>query len=386
MDPAQCPVAVAALEKPFQRVLLRRSAGPPGSLPDDLLHPVKVRLADDGVMRPLIDDPVSLILRDRPLFVEAGLVPLAPHQCPGVLILVEDVQHRGRRPAVLFGGFAEPSAPRIFLPEVGAGGQDALAVQPAGDGGTAHPLQGHIEDTPHHRRRVPVYHQLVPDRGMELKAIGSEAAYVFALLHHDDLRRGGLDGQVLAVCLIDDVPQDHIHAGGHALVIIAVIAVIDGDIADAQEGKDTFQIVAHLGVITVASGKILCQFFEEPARSLQKIISELFISISAIVIIDWDVYNNIDIIVLVNNLGGANMSDINALLEKAINETAKLSDGEDFLLRDLFKGYEWNRISRSNRLLLGTLFLNKINSENLDISASAKTSSGQQKYQIVRRK
>ena len=93
---------------------------------------------------------------------------------------------------------------------------------------------------------------------MELKAIGSEAAYVFALLHHDDLRRGGLDGQVLAVRLIDDVPQDHIHAGGHTLVIIAVVAVIDGDIADTEKGKDTFQIVAHLGVITVASGKILC--------------------------------------------------------------------------------------------------------------------------------
>ena len=58
-----------------------------------------------------------------------------------------------------------------------------------------------------------------PDRGVEPEAIGSEAAYVFALLHHDDLRRGGLDGQVLAVRLIDDVPQDHIHAGGHALVI-----------------------------------------------------------------------------------------------------------------------------------------------------------------------
>lgn len=79
------------------------------------------------------------------------------------------------------------------------------------------------------------------------------------------------------------------------------------------------------------------------------------------------------------------MSDINALLEKAINETAKLNNGEIFLLRDLFKGYEWNRISRRNRLLLGTLFLIKINNENLDVSASAKTSSGQQKYQIVRR-
>ncbi len=250
-------MAVAAFEKPFQRILLRRPFCPSRSLPDDLLHPVKVRLADDGAMRPFIDDPVRLILRDCPLFMEAGLVPLAPHQRPGVLILVEDVQHRGRRPAVLFGGFAEPSAPRIFLPEVGARGQDALAVQPAGDGGTAHPLQGHIEDTLHHRRRVPVYHQLVPDRGVEPEAIGSEAAYVFALLHHDDLRRGGLDGQVLAVRLIDDVPQDHIHAGGHALVIIAVVAVIDGEIADTEEGKDALQIVAHLGIVPVASGKIL---------------------------------------------------------------------------------------------------------------------------------
>lgn len=112
----------------------------------------------------------------------------------------------------------------------------------------------------------------------------------------------------------------------------------------------------------------------------------MIIYILALVIINWIVYNDINIFVSAGNLGGAIMSDINALLEKAINETKKLNDGEDFLLRDLFKGYEWNRISRSNRLLLGTLFLNKINSENLDISASAKTSSGQQKYQIVRRK
>ena len=79
------------------------------------------------------------------------------------------------------------------------------------------------------------------------------------------------------------------------------------------------------------------------------------------------------------------MSDINILLAKAIGETANLYDGEIFLLRDLFKGYEWNRISRSNRLLFGTLFLNKINSEALDIKVGAKTSSGQQKYQIIRR-
>jgi hypothetical protein len=111
----------------------------------------------------------------------------------------------------------------------------------------------------------------------------------------------------------------------------------------------------------------------------------MIIYILILVIINRIVYNNINIVVSIGNLGGSIMSDINALLEKAINETAKLNDGEVFLLRDLFKGYEWNRISRSNRLLLGTLFLNKISSENFDISASEKTSSGQQKYQIVRR-
>lgn len=79
------------------------------------------------------------------------------------------------------------------------------------------------------------------------------------------------------------------------------------------------------------------------------------------------------------------MSDINVLLEKAVNETTELIDGEVFWLRDLFKWYKWNRISRSNRLLLEALFLNKITSDNLEIAASAKTSSGQQKYQIVRR-
>lgn len=78
------------------------------------------------------------------------------------------------------------------------------------------------------------------------------------------------------------------------------------------------------------------------------------------------------------------MSDINELLEQAVGETVNLRDGEVFLLRDLFKGYEWNRISRSNRLLLGTLFLNKISSENHEVIANEKASSGQQKYQIVR--
>ena len=59
----------------------------------------------------------------------------------------------------------------------------------------------------------------------------------------------------------------------------------------------------------------------------------------------------------------------NELLDLAIAETQNIKENEVFLVKDLFKGYEWNRISRSNRLLLGTLFLNYkyIKNKNLSV-------------------
>ena len=75
--------------------------------------------------------------------------------------------------------------------------------------------------------------------------------------------------------------------------------------------------------------------------------------------------------------------DVNFLLEIAIKETINLKTNEVFLLRELFKGYEWNRIERKDRLLLGSLFLNYIKSENSNIKILEKTSSGQQKYIII---
>jgi hypothetical protein len=76
------------------------------------------------------------------------------------------------------------------------------------------------------------------------------------------------------------------------------------------------------------------------------------------------------------------MPDVNELLNTAIKETGNLNQGEVFLVRDLFKGYKWNRISRSERLLLGTLFLNYVNTSKASIQAIEKTSSGQQRYRI----
>ena len=76
------------------------------------------------------------------------------------------------------------------------------------------------------------------------------------------------------------------------------------------------------------------------------------------------------------------MTSANDLLTQAIEETKHLHTDEVFLVRDLFKGYEWNRISRSDRLLLGTLFLNYVHTFGNHLKPIEKTSSGQQKYRV----
>ena len=68
------------------------------------------------------------------------------------------------------------------------------------------------------------------------------------------------------------------------------------------------------------------------------------------------------------------------LLDAATAELDNLYSGEVFLVKDLFKGYVWNRVPRSIRLMLGTLFLNYAQQHPEQLQVIAKTSSGQQKY------
>lgn len=76
------------------------------------------------------------------------------------------------------------------------------------------------------------------------------------------------------------------------------------------------------------------------------------------------------------------MENANELLVRAVEETKHLHVNEVFLVRDLFKGYEWNRISKSDRLLLGTLFLNYVHNAGDRLLPIEKTSSGQQQYRV----
>lgn len=85
---------------------------------------------------------------------------------------------------------------------------------------------------------------------------------------------------------------------------------------------------------------------------------------------------------LLLNSGGIIVLSVNELLDVTKSEISHLEVGEIFLVRDLFKGYEWNRISRSDRLLLGTLFLNYIKTSKTKVVPIEKTTSGQQRYRV----
>jgi hypothetical protein len=77
------------------------------------------------------------------------------------------------------------------------------------------------------------------------------------------------------------------------------------------------------------------------------------------------------------------MLEVNDLLKLAIKEIDHLEDGEIFLVKDLFKGYVWNRIAVKDRLLLGTLFLNYVHQGKSKVAAIEKTSSHQQQYKKI---
>ncbi len=67
------------------------------------------------------------------------------------------------------------------------------------------------------------------------------------------------------------------------------------------------------------------------------------------------------------------------LLKKAWKETKKLNLNEAFILKDLFKGYKWNRLTVEQRAALGRMFL-ELTMEKSSVNATKKNSSNQQMY------
>lgn len=74
----------------------------------------------------------------------------------------------------------------------------------------------------------------------------------------------------------------------------------------------------------------------------------------------------------------------NDLLNEAIEMLNQLESGDTFIVKDLFLGIRWNKFPRSERLTLGTLFLNYAKTEGSRIiTPDGKNSAQQQKYKVI---
>lgn len=73
------------------------------------------------------------------------------------------------------------------------------------------------------------------------------------------------------------------------------------------------------------------------------------------------------------------------LLKQALLELCILKKGERFIVKDLFKGHIWNKQNKSERLLLGTLFLNYAKQNLSHFKILQKTTSGQQEYELIKK-
>ncbi|WP_034438048.1 DUF1413 domain-containing protein [Clostridium ihumii] len=69
------------------------------------------------------------------------------------------------------------------------------------------------------------------------------------------------------------------------------------------------------------------------------------------------------------------------LFNESVNTLSDLQPGEIFIVKQLFRGFEWERISKGNRTKLGSMFFNYANSAGSSIiQPLGKTPQNQQQY------
>ena len=73
------------------------------------------------------------------------------------------------------------------------------------------------------------------------------------------------------------------------------------------------------------------------------------------------------------------MNALDRFIKEAEKEIKELKAGEEFTLKDLYKGYEWNRIPVKERTALGALFSEHAATKHSHIQI-VEGSSGQTKY------
>ena len=74
-------------------------------------------------------------------------------------------------------------------------------------------------------------------------------------------------------------------------------------------------------------------------------------------------------------------TSLQELFDMAVHSLADVETGETFSVKDLFRGFEWNRIARGDRTRLGGMMLNYAGGDGASVlEPVAKTPQNQQIY------
>lgn len=79
-----------------------------------------------------------------------------------------------------------------------------------------------------------------------------------------------------------------------------------------------------------------------------------------------------------NVTSSTSLEELLLIVKNTLNE---LNPGEEFIVKELFRGFEWNRITKGNRTKLGSMVFSFANHEGSTIiDPLGKTPQNQQKY------
>lgn len=76
-----------------------------------------------------------------------------------------------------------------------------------------------------------------------------------------------------------------------------------------------------------------------------------------------------------------NNTSLQDLFNESVNTLSDLQSGEVFIVKQLFRGFEWERIAKGNRTKLGSMFFSYANNNGSSIiKPLGKTPQNQQQY------
>ncbi|MGL4912153.1 MAG: DUF1413 domain-containing protein [Romboutsia sp.] len=79
-----------------------------------------------------------------------------------------------------------------------------------------------------------------------------------------------------------------------------------------------------------------------------------------------------------------NSTSLQDLFNESVNTLSDLQSGEIFIVKQLFRGFEWERIQKGNRTKLGSMFFNYANNNGSSIIVPlGKTAQNQQQYRKI---